>query len=73
MTLVVSGKPPEKLPEMSRVAMIDLPVTEPQDPPSSQLGSTHSILHQDSSKHLTEEAVEVPVKDHNVHAKKKSM
>ena len=48
------GKPPDKLPEPGRVALIDLPATAPQDPPSNQAGSSHSVL-QSSSKHHMEE------------------
>lgn len=57
---------------MGRVALIDLPATAPQDPPSSQVGSSHSILHESSSKHLTEE-VTPPVKETKDNTKKRYM
>ena len=52
----LAEKPPEKLPDLSRMALIDLPVTEPQDPPSSQVGSSQSVVPDSSSKQLQEEA-----------------
>lgn len=35
---------------MTRISLIDLPLTGPQEPPSSQVSSTHSIGHQVSVK-----------------------
>ena len=55
-TYTISGlpphteKPPERLPDVCRVALIDLPPTEAPDPPSSQTGSTQSVVPTSSSK-----------------------
>ncbi len=56
LILATDKKMPEKLPEVCRVALIDLPPTEPQDPPSSQSGSTQSVVPTSSSKHKDEDA-----------------
>lgn len=45
-TFNLTGKVPDKLPEVGRLALINLAPTEPMDPPPSQVGSTLSVTHE---------------------------